>query len=197
MIPIRTDSRLRTTPWMNYGIIAANVLVFLLQHVFTRLTPMLELRPQHPTVLGFFTYSLLHANTAHIVGNMLFLYIFGNNVNDKMGHLAYLAFYVAGGIVAGIFYVLGGDQAPIIGASGAVAAVTGAYIVLFPRAQRHHPLLLFLHRRVRAPELVVHRHFLRDGSVHELFRARTDHVAHRRRPHRRNVIQGSPSALCC
>ncbi len=134
MIPIRTDSRLRTTPWMNWGVIAINILVFLVQSRVPRITTALELNPRHPTLLTFFTYSLLHANAAHIAGNLLFLYIFGNNVNDKMGHLAYLAFYLAGGIFAGVVYVLGGDSVAVIGASGAVSAVTGAYLVLFPRA---------------------------------------------------------------
>lgn len=134
MIPIRTDSRLRYTPWMNWGIIAINVLVFLVQSRLPRLTTAWELNPRHPSLWSFFTYSLLHANGAHLAGNMLFLYIFGNNVCDKMGQLAYLGFYLAGGIFAGVVYVLGGDSIAVIGASGAVSAVTGAYIVLFPRA---------------------------------------------------------------
>jgi hypothetical protein len=68
---------------------------------------------------------------------MLFLYIFGNNVNDKMGHLGYLAFYLSGAVIAGVGYVVlspAHSYAPVVGASGAVAAVTGAYLVLFPRA---------------------------------------------------------------
>jgi hypothetical protein len=73
----------------------------------------------------------------HIIGNMLFLYIFGNNVNDKMGHVGYLGFYLAGAVFAGVGYVALSSEnsfAPVVGASGAVAAVTGAYLVLFPRA---------------------------------------------------------------
>jgi membrane associated rhomboid family serine protease len=94
------------------------------------------LSSRQPEVYQFFTYQFLHSGWLHIAGNMLFLYIFGNNVNDKMGHVGYLAFYLAGGIFAGAAFVLmsvpGGQ--PVVGASGAIAAVTGAYLVLFPRA---------------------------------------------------------------
>ncbi len=133
MIPIRTDSRLRSTPWTNWAIIALNVLVFLIQHRMPSLTHRFELNPREPSLWNFFTYSLVHANGPHIASNMLFLYIFGNNVNDKMGHWGYSAFYVAGGIFSGICYVLF-ESNPVIGASGAVSAVTGAYLVLFPLA---------------------------------------------------------------
>ena len=132
MIPIRTDSRLRSTPYTNWAIIGINVLVFLVQHRF-HLERHFALNPRNPSLLTFFTYSLLHANAPHIASNLLFLFIFGNNVNDKLGHLGYLAFYLAGGIFAGVCYTLF-DSNPVIGASGAVSAVTGAYLCLFPRA---------------------------------------------------------------
>jgi membrane associated rhomboid family serine protease len=135
MIPIRTDSPLRRTPWMNWGIIAANVLFFLVTHKMQSLGHKLALNPRNPELWQFFTYSLVHANGAHLVGNMLFLFIFGNNLDDKMGHAAYLAFYLAGGVFSGVVYCTGGDVTRVVGASGAVSAVTGAYIVLFPRAQ--------------------------------------------------------------
>src|SRR5687768_4515222 len=121
MIPIKTEARLRSTPWMNYGIIAVNLLMFLIQQRMRRAIPPLELHPRHPTMLAFFTYSLLHANMAHLASNMLFLFIFGNNVNDKMGHIGYAAFYLSAGVFAGVCYVMGGDIHPVIGASGAVA----------------------------------------------------------------------------
>ena len=133
MIPIRTDSRLRSTPWTNWAIIAVNVLIFLVQHRMPSLTHRFELNPRNPSLWNFFTYSLVHANGPHIASNMLFLYIFGNNVNDKMGHWGYSAFYLAGGIFSGICYVMF-ENNPVIGASGAVSAVTGAYLVLFPLA---------------------------------------------------------------
>src|SRR5688572_17414701 len=101
MIPIRTDSPLRRTPWMNWGIIAVNVVFFLITHKMQSLGHELALNPRNPELWQFFTYSLVHANGAHLVGNMLFLYIFGNNLDDKMGHLAYLGFYLAGGVFSG------------------------------------------------------------------------------------------------
>ncbi|HEY8667002.1 MAG TPA: rhomboid family intramembrane serine protease, partial [Tepidisphaeraceae bacterium] len=138
ILPIRTDSPLRNTPYMNWLLILANVIVFLAQvytqHGEPRRLSGLELYPQDTRLYQYFTYAFLHANALHIVGNMLFLYIFGNNVNDKMGNLGYLAFYLAGGVFAGIAYVVTQPVAPVLGASGAVAAVTGAYLVLFPRS---------------------------------------------------------------
>ncbi len=133
MIPVRTDSRLRSTPWTNYVIIAVNVVIFLLQQRMPWLTHKFALNPRNPSLLNFFTYSLLHQNAPHIASNLLFLFIFGSNVNDKMGHLGYVAFYLAGGIFSGLCYAMF-DTGSVIGASGAVSAVTGAYMCLFPRA---------------------------------------------------------------
>jgi len=136
IIPLRTDSRLHSTPYMNWAIIAANVLIFVIvQHINPLVETKFDLSPVDPTLFHFISYAFLHAGWLHLVGNMLFLYIFGNNVNDKMGHIGYLAFYLAGGIFAGIAYVLmQNTPSPVIGASGAIAAVTGAYLVLFPRS---------------------------------------------------------------
>jgi membrane associated rhomboid family serine protease len=134
-IPLRTDSPLKSTPYMNWLLIAANIVVYVATCYNPEWTSQFELHSRSPALLEFITYQFLHANVMHIAGNMLFLYIFGNNVNDKMGHLGYLAFYLAGGIVAGVCYTLTEQTgAPIIGASGAIAAVTGAYLILFPRS---------------------------------------------------------------
>lgn len=136
MIPIRTDNPLRNTPYTNWALIAANVLVFVYtQYINRSIVIRWELSPRSPQVFQFVTYAFLHGGWMHIAGNMLFLYIFGNNVNDKMGNAGYLAYYLAGGVFAGILYVLVPDQmVPVIGASGAIAAVTGAYLVLLPRS---------------------------------------------------------------
>lgn len=80
----------------------------------------------------FLTYAFLHADTVHIFGNMFFLYLFGNNVNDKLGHRAYLTFYILGAIFSGIGHAVVSSSS-VVGASGATAAVTGAYLVLFPQ----------------------------------------------------------------
>ena len=150
IIPLGTDSRLRQTPYMNWALIAANILIFVffqhLRHVrgqwvldLGTIDPLsasrFDLSPERPELMSFVTYAFLHASWMHLLGNMLFLYIFGNNVNDKMGHVGYLGFYLAGAVFAGLAYVLmQGGAAPVLGASGAIAAVTGAYLVLLPRS---------------------------------------------------------------
>jgi membrane associated rhomboid family serine protease len=149
IIPLRTDSRLHSTPYMNWALIVINVLVFVfVQHkvdrqlafdfrtdINPRITAFYQLSPDFPELKTFVTYAFMHANFMHLAGNMLFLYIFGNNVNDKMGHAGYLGFYLAGSVFAGMTFVLmESHHHGVIGASGAVAAVTGAYLVLFPRS---------------------------------------------------------------
>ena len=132
---------------MNWGLIAANILVYILTSTSSdpnshgplafyhgrAVRELLALDPQNPSLWQYFTYQFLHESWLHVLGNMLFLYIFGNNINDRMGNLGYLGFYLAGGVVAGIGYAAL-DPSPVIGASGAVAAVTGAYLVLLPRS---------------------------------------------------------------
>jgi membrane associated rhomboid family serine protease len=144
-IPISTDTSIRRTPWVNYGLVAVNLLAFLLTqagHAGGRhATPSTLavwlgggiLDGQSPELYQFFTYQFLHANFPHVIGNMLFLWVFGNAVNAKMGHGPYLLFYLAGGVFAAAAYCFGNDH-PLVGASGAIAAVTGAYLALFPRS---------------------------------------------------------------
>jgi membrane associated rhomboid family serine protease len=135
LIPLRTDSPLRQTPYMNWAIIAANAIVYVITVTHPQVAGHYGLSPRQPLLYQFFTYQFLHGSLLHIVGNMLFLFIFGNNVNDRLGNLGYLAFYLAGGVFAGISYViLSGGDTPMVGASGAIAAVTGAYLVLLPRS---------------------------------------------------------------
>jgi membrane associated rhomboid family serine protease len=90
------------------------------------------LTPLHPHLWQFVSYAFLHSNILHIAGNMFFLYLFGNNVNDKLGHINYLCLYLGGAVFAGVGHTLFHIN-PVLGASGAVAAVTGAYLVLFPQ----------------------------------------------------------------
>jgi len=139
LIPIRTDNQLTLTPTVNYAIIAVNVAVFALQVFFPagyeRLATPYLLDPAAPEVYQFFTSMFMHGDWPHILGNMLFLWVFGNAVNDRFGHVAYAAFYLAGGVGSGIGYVLLGGVVPVLGASGAIAGVTGCYLVLFPRVR--------------------------------------------------------------
>ena len=138
IIPIRTDYRMRGTPWVNYALVAINVAVY-----FAGLNgsgamekiQWLLLQPETPRLHQFFSSAFLHADLWHLGGNMLFLWVFGNPVNDRFGHVGYLMFYLGGAVLAGIGYLLLSGAAPVLGASGAIAAVTGAYLVLLPRAR--------------------------------------------------------------
>lgn len=144
LLPLRTSIYPKRTPYANYLLIAANLVVFLLS-MHLAVDPrtgqrVLALRdwtgpfmliPDHPYIWQFVTYAFLHGGLMHILGNMYFLYIFGNNVNDKLGNVGYLCFYLAGSVFSGIGNSLL-SSAPTVGASGAIAAVTGAYLVLFP-----------------------------------------------------------------
>ncbi len=141
ILPIRTSIRPWRTPYANYALIAANFAVFFLQFYIDPQTHHLAFRPgieqfmltpMRPHLWQFVSYSFLHSGIWHIAGNMFFLYLFGNNVNDKLGHVGYLCFYLAGAAFSGIGHALMRVN-PALGASGAVAAVTGAYLVLFPQ----------------------------------------------------------------
>jgi membrane associated rhomboid family serine protease len=151
MLPIRTSVSPRTTPYANYALIAINVAAFVLTygphgHVIGLNYEVVRVAVQHwaenlmliPAQWQpwqFISYAFLHGSPWHIIGNMFFLYLFGNNVNDRLGHFWYILFYLAGAVFSGIGHVVlnASSVAPTIGASGAVAAVTGAYLVLFPQ----------------------------------------------------------------
>jgi membrane associated rhomboid family serine protease len=149
LLPIRTSIRPRRTPYANYFLIILNVLAFLITygphremwqeqiisvpvHAWAK---RFMLTPAQPHPWQFVSYAFLHGGWLHIGFNMFFLYLFGNNVNDKLGHIGYLAFYLAGGVFSGIGHTLVHLHSgiPTLGASGAVAAVTGAYLALFPQ----------------------------------------------------------------
>jgi len=146
MLPLRTSVIPKRTPYANYLLIAVNTVVFLLS-TYLALDPrtgkhLMALRPwagpfmlhpEHPYIWQFVTYAFLHGSVMHIVGNMFFLYIFGNNVNDKLGNIGYLCFYLASAVFSGIGHSLLSYNS-VLGASGAVAAVTGAYLVLLPNS---------------------------------------------------------------
>jgi len=144
LLPIRTSVRSARTPYANYALIGVNTVIFLATYwpytqphsqtgeVLRDWAVKFMLTPVHPHLWQFVTYAFLHGGLLHIFGNMFFLYIFGNNVNDKLGHFGYVCFYLAGGVFSGIGHSLI-NNTPAIGASGAIAAVTGAYLVLFPQ----------------------------------------------------------------
>ncbi len=148
MLPIRDEIPTRRVPYVNYVLIAINVLVFIWQIVVgaqdENLVYQLALIPAQVTsginvedVLDMFTSMFMHGGLAHIAGNMLYLWIFGDNVEDAMGHGRYLFFYLAGGLTASVAHILTNPASaiPTVGASGAIAAVLGAYLVLYPQAR--------------------------------------------------------------
>jgi membrane associated rhomboid family serine protease len=146
MIPIRDDNPTHSTPIVTYLLILLNVLVFIFQtligsnyEVFVYRFALIPAAVTGSMSLGslfnIFTSMFMHAGLAHIGGNMLYLWIFGDNVEDRLGSFRYLVFYVVGGVVASVTHILTNPNSviPTVGASGAIAAVLGAYLVLFPR----------------------------------------------------------------
>ena len=148
MIPIRDQIPTRNVPVMNYLLIGLNILVFVLMWLAgsaqESLVYQFAMIPSNFTdgidlgdIADIFTSMFMHAGLAHIGGNMLYLWIFGDNVEDSMGSVKYLAFYLVGGVVASLTHLLTnpGSQIPTVGASGAIAAVLGAYLVLYPQSR--------------------------------------------------------------
>ncbi len=138
LLPYRTDAPIRRTPTVNYVLIGLNVAVFVVQKMLgdarsDELFKPYMLWPGAPKVVQFVSYQFLHGDILHLAGNMLFLWVFGNSVNAKMGNLAYALFYLACGVFAGVGFVFAEGGHPCVGASGAIAGVTTAYLVLFPR----------------------------------------------------------------
>lgn len=142
MIPLRDSQPSYSTPVVTAGLIVVNVLVFLHQvslddfslNHFVRLYGIVPARFEFFTLL---TSMFLHGGWLHLIGNMWFLWIYGDNVEDILGRLRYLVFYLLCGVAAGLTHVLtnAGSPVPTIGASGAVAGVMGAYLVKFPHSR--------------------------------------------------------------
>lgn len=143
LFPIGDDNPSERTPVVTWGIIGANVLVFLLTTKHLSLTDRVAYEygfvPSRGVWYTWFTSMFLHANLMHLVGNMWFLWIVGDNIEDKLGHLVYLGFYLLSGVVAVGFYLifteLGAGNTPLVGASGAIAGVLGCYMLFFPEAR--------------------------------------------------------------
>jgi membrane associated rhomboid family serine protease len=156
MFPLRDTVRSRTFPAVNYGLIAVNALIFLFEaslgpQGFINLLDTLGVVPasvslaQPLNVFTLFTSMFLHGSWFHLISNMWTLYIFGDNVEDRMGSVRYLVFYLLAGVVSGLVHIVvsitvyGVDsplaQTPTVGASGAIAGVLGAYFILYPRSR--------------------------------------------------------------
>jgi hypothetical protein len=156
MLPLRDDQPRYSTPFVTYFLIGLNLLIFLFERALdagslknlvyqfgvvpAHFTALLAGPPKYPlvaVVLPFFTSMFLHGSWMHVIGNMWFLYIFGDNVEDYLGHFKYLVFYLVAGILAMGAQVVTDPLSPVptLGASGAIAGVLGAYFILYPRAR--------------------------------------------------------------
>ena len=159
MFPIRDDQPRYSTPYVNSFLIGLNIVIYLLQwlqmiedprgaeqfarqfgEVPAHLAAFLAGSPRYSlpqVVLPFFTSMFLHGSWMHVLGNMWFLYIFGDNVEDYLGHFKYLVFYLFSGLIAMATQVAiyPHSNVPTVGASGAIAGVLGAYFIVYPRAR--------------------------------------------------------------
>jgi membrane associated rhomboid family serine protease len=176
LLPLKDDLPTRIVPWVTVMLIVANVGLFvrllLLPPPLREETVLgLALVPHdltHPgaggaqlfghSILTLFTSMFVHGGVMHLLGNMLYLWIFGNNVEDLMGHFRFLSFYLISGLAGAALQIAVGPEArvPMIGASGAIAGVLGAYLVLFPAARVSTLIILvFFIRIVEVPALIV------------------------------------------
>ena len=159
MLPIRDDQPRYSTPYINFFLIGLNLVIYFFEWTLqasdpaslktliyqfgvvpSHLTALLSGSPRYPliaVVLPFLTSMFLHGSWMHVIGNMWFLYIFGDNVEDYLGHFTYLMFYLIVGVIAMAAQVAVSPSSgvPTLGASGAIAGVLGAYFVLYPKAR--------------------------------------------------------------
>lgn len=148
MFPIRDHNPSTRTPYVTYAIIFLNVAIFM--SYFTKLGSPSEIGAIYSNwalvprwvldghnLYTPLTAMFLHGGFMHLIGNMLFLYIFGDNLEDQLGHFGFLTFYLLGGLAASFGHIISDHNSltPMIGASGAIAAVMGGYLLLFPKAK--------------------------------------------------------------
>lgn len=172
MFPYKDDNPTQTFPFITIGIIIINILVYIWElmspvgqqsivykygAIPSGLISLEKTQPLHPA-LTIFSSMFLHGGLLHVGGNMLYLWIFGDNIEDRLGHFRFLLFYLICGIVAAYSHAITAPSStvPMIGASGAVAGVLGAYILLFPHARVHTLIFLgFFVDVVKIPALIV------------------------------------------
>jgi len=170
LIPIHDEIKARRFPYINYILIAINVAVFIFEFLsgprletfiseFALVPAQLTAGLDSGDIRSIFTSMFLHASWMHLLGNMLYLWIFGDNVEDRLGHFWYLVFYLAGGFVAAFAHwaVNPASIIPTVGASGAIAAVLGAYLLMFPRARVYTfiPIGFFIRLRLLPASIVL------------------------------------------
>ncbi|MCV6595067.1 MAG: rhomboid family intramembrane serine protease [Silicimonas sp.] len=157
MFPFRDHNPSRRFPIVTWGLIATNILIFLsYYHLFDNDRAIAHfffdwgLVPAFQRPSAFITSMFLHGGILHLAGNMLFLYVFGDNMEDQMGHLGYFLFYLTGGLAAGFAQYASAplSTVPMVGASGAIAAVMGGYLLMFPKARVDILLILIIFFKV-------------------------------------------------
>jgi membrane associated rhomboid family serine protease len=172
MFPYKDDTPTQTFPFVTIGIITVNILAYLweiLSPVGERyiidnygaipsgLLSFEKTQALHP-IATVFSSMFLHGGLLHVGGNMLYLWIFGDNIEDRLGHFRFLLFYLVSGVIASYAHAISSPSStmPMIGASGAVSGVLGAYMLLFPHARVHTLLFFgFFIQVVKIPALIV------------------------------------------
>ena len=147
--PYKDDNPRVLFPFVTYGIIGLNILVFWAQFFVygnERLISTFAFVPYEFKLFTIFTSMFMHGGFMHIIGNMWFLYIFGDNVESILGHVRFLLFYLFCGIGAAVaqFLIQPDSTTPMVGASGAIAGVLGAYMIKFPKARVHVLAVIFI-----------------------------------------------------
>lgn len=169
MFPLNDDNPISITPWINWGLIGMNIFIFLYEitqpeQQLNQFFHMYALIPQEFSTnpsgewLTLITSQFLHGGWLHVGANMLYLWIFGNNIEDRMGHIPYLLFYITCGILAALsqWFVSMNSIVPSLGASGAIAGVLGAYILRFPQAKvLTLVFIVFFATTIRIPAMYV------------------------------------------
>ena len=171
MLPLKDINPARSRAYVTWTLIAINVVLFLFEltldglgqldsfiYSFGVVPARFVEHPFSADILTVFSSMFLHGGWTHLLGNMLYLWIFGDNIEDRMGHLRFLMFYLIGGVVASAsqVFIAPDSDIPMVGASGAIAAVLGAYLVEFPRARVRSLITLgYFIRLVNVPAVVV------------------------------------------
>jgi membrane associated rhomboid family serine protease len=176
MFPIHDDTeRMHGRPWLNYGMIGINVAVFVWQitvdpscilgcqnqEMFYQYGTIPQLLFEEPLrgSASIMTSMFMHGGGAHILGNMVFLFVFGDNIEDRYGRIKYVLIYFGWGFAAALAHSLyavssGGGTVPAVGASGAISGILGAYLVMYPKAKIYTILVMFFNTTVRIPVLI-------------------------------------------
>ena len=179
MIPLHDENPTRITPFVTWALLAANIAVYLLQALggmqegrYGLIGPMagwtmVPIEVTHgleaptngysiqPYWMTIFTSMFMHGGFMHLAGNMVYLVVFGNNIEDALGHVKFLVFYLVCGVLAALAQIFWNPESiiPTLGASGAIAGVLGAYLLLFPRAHVKTLVVMFLITVIRIPAM--------------------------------------------